>query len=91
MAIHELMEIGYQGKQEENEYILENAIKQFWILCAAANEKIPEMSDHICRLQRKVSEEFEPVFLKMLDKVIFDLEQESFILKIMTFDFAKLC
>jgi hypothetical protein len=90
MVLHRVWDIGYQEKQKGGKTI-EHALKQIWILCAAVNKYIPEAREYICILQQKASKEFGPIFSKMLGQTISDLEQESFILKKMVSEFAKMC
>lgn len=93
--------IGHQAQQRNkeirqdretkiNDRILKEALKQLWVLYAAVNKYIPEARQHICRLQQEALGEFGPLFLRMFDQALQDLEQESFILKMMVLDFGKL-
>lgn len=99
--IHRVEDIGYQAQQrkkeirqdretELDEKILKSALRQLWVLYAAVNKYIPEARPHICQLQQEALEEFGPLFLRMFDQALQDLEQESFILKMMVLDFGKL-
>lgn len=76
---------------EINEKILKYALGQFWILCALMNKYIPESAQRICQLQEEASNEFGSLFLRMRHQTEQDLEQESFILKMIVLDYAKSC